>query len=91
MSEVNSPVPLDTVVRTFLLPSNLNLVFRPTSTLLDLTLKPGQFLGVRSDLGLPMMASNPVDADYSTFGTRLARGRVAVEVYGFKPDFVKGI
>ena len=66
-------------------------VFRPTSTLLDLTLKPGQFLGVRSDLGLPMMASNPVDADYSTYGAKLPRGRVAVEVYGFKPDLVKGI
>ena len=66
-------------------------VFRPTSTLLDLGLKPGQFLGVRSDMGLPLMASNPVDADYSTFGTKLARGRVAVEVYGFKPDLVKGI
>ena len=65
-------------------------IFRPTSTL-DLTLKPGQFLGVRSDMGLPVMASNPVDADYSTYGAKLARGRVAVEVYGFKPDLVKGI
>ena len=67
-------------------------VFRPTSTILDLTLKPGQFLGVRSDMGLPTMASNHVDADYSTYGgAKLVRGRVAVEVYGFKPDFVKGI